>query len=101
MPKPTKHQKRAGSPKLQLGLGKGILKQSTLLDTPKKKTAPAAKPPPATAMDTSDDDDDDDDNGWPKLPTATPMDTQGTPPGQYNATYCRLHGHPDGSCRQG
>ena len=79
MPKPTKHQKRAGSPKLQLGLGKGILKQSTLLDTPKKKTAPAAKPPPATAMDTSDDDNDDD-NGWPKLPTATPMDTQGTPP---------------------
>jgi hypothetical protein len=76
MPKPTK-QKQAGSPKLQLGLGKGILKQSTLLDTPKKKTATTAKPPPATAMDTSDDDND---NGWPALPTATPMDIQGTPP---------------------
>ena len=83
MPKPTK-QKRAGSPKLQLGLGKGILKQSTLLTTPKKKTATVAKPPPAKDMDTSDDDED---NEWPKLPPSTPMDIQGTPPGQYHATY--------------
>jgi hypothetical protein len=57
--KPTK-QKQAGSPKLQSGLGKDILKQRTLLETPKKKTSTAAKPPPATAMDMGDDDDDDD-----------------------------------------
>jgi hypothetical protein len=74
MQKPTK-QKQAGSPKLQLGLGKGIIKQSNLLDTPKKKTPTTAKPPPATAMDTGDDDNND---GWPELPTATPIDIQGT-----------------------
>jgi hypothetical protein len=76
MAKPTK-QKRAGSPKLQLGLGKSILKQRTLLETPKKKTPIAAKSPPATAMDMGADDDNDE---WPELPTTTPMDIQGTPP---------------------
>jgi hypothetical protein len=77
MPKPTK-QKQAGSPKLQLGLGKGILKQRTLLETPKQMAPTEAKaPPPVTAM-AMDDNDDDDDDDWPKLTTATPMDIQGT-----------------------
>jgi hypothetical protein len=76
MPKPLKH-KRAGSPNLQLGAGKGILKQRTLLETPKKKAPTKAKaPPPATAMATDKDDDDDD---WPELPTAMLMDIQGNP----------------------
>jgi hypothetical protein len=74
MQKPLTH-KCAGSPKLQLGAGKGILKQRTLLETPKKKAPTKAKaPPPATAMAT----DKDDDEVWPKLATATPMDIQGT-----------------------
>jgi hypothetical protein len=74
MPKPTK-QKRVGSPKIQLGLGKGVLKQRTLLETPKKKAPTAAKPPPATAMDMGDDNDNDE---WPELSSVTPMDIQGT-----------------------
>jgi hypothetical protein len=81
MPKRTK-QKQAGSPKLQLGLGKGILKHSTLLDTPKKKTPTTAKPPPTMAMDTGDHDDDD---RWPELPTANSIKTkqgQVTPPSE-------------------
>jgi hypothetical protein len=77
MSKPMK-RKQANSPKLQLGVGKGILKQRTLLETPKKKAPTEAKPPPpAMAMDM---DDNDDDNNWPELATATPMDIQGTSP---------------------
>jgi hypothetical protein len=65
-PKPTK-QKRAGSPKLQLGLGKGILKQRTLLESKLKKPA---NTPPITAMDIA--------NDWPPLnaPTDTTMEIQ-------------------------
>jgi hypothetical protein len=65
-PKPTK-QKRASSPKLQLGLGKSILKQRTLLESKLKKPANA---PPITAMDVA--------NDWPPLnaPTDTTMEIQ-------------------------
>jgi hypothetical protein len=68
-PKPTK-QKRAGSPKLQLGLGKGILKQRTLLESAKLKK-PVNEP---LLMDV--------DNDWPLLtaPTDTSMEIQDPAP---------------------
>jgi hypothetical protein len=66
-PKPTK-QKQAGSPKLQLGTGKGILKQRTLLESSNLKKP--VNEPPITAKDI--------DNDWPLLnaPTDTTMEIQ-------------------------
>jgi hypothetical protein len=74
MPKPTK-QKRAGSPKLQLGAGKGILKQRTLLESTKPKPVQEPLPTPAPmAMDV--------DNERPPSPgpTDTQMETQDPAP---------------------
>ena len=66
-PKPTK-QKRASSPKLQLGPGKGILKQRTLLESAKLKHLVVE--PPLTTMDV--------DKVLPvrNVPTDTPMEIQ-------------------------